>query len=95
MALTRTSHVVEPLNMPKRSSGGARPVLSMGPTATPHATPVTHGKTGWEVNCDCGFIVRDFNQKELVQITQLHVKGSHSKVVGEKDVLGMAKPVKA
>lgn len=67
----------------------------MGPTATPNTTPVTHGKTGLEVNCDCGFVVRDFNQKELVQITQLHVKGSHNQVIAEKDVLGMAKSVKA
>lgn len=66
----------------------------MAPTTTPRTTPVTHGKTGWEINCDCGFVVRDFNQKELVQIAQFHVKGSHNQVLAEKDVLGMAKTVK-
>lgn len=64
------------------------------PGAFMAGTTTTTKKQAWDVNCDCGFMVRDYNQKELVQLVQTHVNTTHNKTVSEKDVLGMAKPAK-
>lgn len=61
------------------------------PTPTP---TTTQKKQAWEVNCDCGFMVRDRNEKEWVQIVQTHTKTTHNMPTDEKGVLAMAKPVR-
>jgi predicted small metal-binding protein len=45
----------------------------------------------WKVACDDGFEVVSKDQKELVALTNWHLKNSHQKEVSEAEVLKMAK----
>jgi predicted small metal-binding protein len=47
----------------------------------------------WTVDCapECGFSVRNHNQKELVAMVQMHTKQTHNKNTPEADVLKMAR----
>lgn len=44
-----------------------------------------------KVACDDGFEVVTKDRKELVTMTQMHLKNMHDKSVSEHDVLAMAK----
>ena len=44
-----------------------------------------------KVVCEDGFEVVSKDNKELVAMTQMHVKSMHNRTVSEHEVLGMAK----
>lgn len=60
------------------------------------AGTTTTGKTTlWEVDCstECGFMVREHNQKSLINAVQGHLKNVHNTTKTDKDVLAMARKV--
>lgn len=48
-----------------------------------------------EVSCsdagydDCSFMIRDENEDELVEIVQMHAKGTHDTDLGRSDIEGL------
>jgi predicted small metal-binding protein len=48
-----------------------------------------------KVECDpmCGFMVRSYDEKELVEIVTQHVKKFHNKKISEKEAKESIKPV--
>jgi predicted small metal-binding protein len=64
------------------------------PTSATQRPGSGSGKQGWEKNCECGFMVRDYNQKEFVQMVQNHSQGTHHEPMSEKEVLADAKPIR-
>lgn len=49
----------------------------------------------WEIDCapECGFMVREHNQKALLAETQAHLKMVHNWTKTDKEILGMARKV--
>lgn len=63
------------------------------PTTT---TPTRTGTTPklWSINCapECGFMVRDHNETEIVQLGVTHMKMTHGKTMTTADIKPMVKP---
>lgn len=58
------------------------------------ATTKTAPRPGWTVECGplCGFVVRDHEKQEIVQITMLHMKQTHKTTLTEAEALASVKP---
>jgi predicted small metal-binding protein len=52
-------------------------------------------RPGWQITCaeTCGFMVRDYDQDELVKVIQLHLATSHGQQIRPADALRMATAV--
>ncbi len=48
-----------------------------------------------KIECDpeCGFMIRSHDERELVDITKLHVKNQHRKDVSDDSLKNMISPV--
>jgi predicted small metal-binding protein len=45
-----------------------------------------------ECSPECGFVVQDHDEKELIEIVKHHVKKAHGKKMKDDEVRGMIKP---
>jgi len=64
-----------------------------GATTTTTTTTTTRATAGWQVDCDCGFMLRDHNKDETVQLTKTHVKTSHGQTITDAEALKRARTV--
>jgi predicted small metal-binding protein len=65
------------------------------PTPNTAGTTTNTPRQGWEKSCDCGFLLRDYNKGEFVNVVNTHLKTSHgTAALSEKDVLAGAKAIK-
>lgn len=50
-------------------------------------------RTAWERTCDCGFMLRDYNEDEFVSLIQQHVKTTHGQTIDRAGAMQDAKRI--
>jgi predicted small metal-binding protein len=94
---TQQGQAPKPDDRGKAGGVGARPSpISGGPRIMRGDLAEGEGVTGIQavkVNCDCGFMVGSHDEKEVADMSIMHVKAKHGKTISFADAKKLMKPM--